>query len=78
MRLTLDGSWLGVLVSERTPLAGRISSVLKLAQEVMTPDRFALLPVRFGPGEWTLSHRLLNWPRIDEADDELSVTTPSS
>jgi hypothetical protein len=77
-RLGLAGSWLVVLVSERTPLTGRIPWVLELGQEVMSPNRFAVLPVRFGPGDWSLPRAFELYPRIEEADDDLRVITPGS
>jgi len=77
-RLGLAGSWLVVLVSERTPLTGRIPWVLELGQEVMSPNRFAVLPVRFGPGDWSVPQVLERYPRIEEVDADLCVIAPDS
>jgi len=77
-RLGLAGSWLVVLASECTPLTGRIPWVLELAQEVLSPGLYAVLPVRFGPADWSLPPELERYPRIEEIDDDLCVTVPGS
>ena len=78
IRLGLDDSWLVVLVSERTPLTGRIPWVLKLTQEEMPSGHFAVLPVHVGPADWSLPPMLERYPRIEELDDDLCVIEPSS
>jgi len=62
----------------RTPLTGRIPWVLELGQEVMSPNRFAVLPVRFGPGDWSVPQVLERYPRIEEVDADLCVIAPDS
>ena len=77
-RLGLPGSWLVVLISERTPLTGRIPWVLQLAREVMAPGLYAVLPVRYGPADWPLPQPLAGHPRIEELDDDLCVIARGS
>ena len=77
-RLGRKGSWLAVLVSELTPLGGRISWVLELAQAVMPRSRFALLPVQMGADEWRLQPELERFPRIEEVDGDLCVVGADS
>jgi hypothetical protein len=76
-RLSLAGSWLVVLVSERTPPGGRIQWVLELARETLSPARFAVLPVHHGTDDWSLPRDLAGFPRIEEKGDDLCVTGPA-
>jgi hypothetical protein len=72
-RLGLDGSWLVVLISERTPQIGRIPWVLELARDTMPPSHYAILPVRYGPDAWSLPQFYEGHPRIEELGDDLCV-----
>ena len=75
-RIGMHGSWLVVLVSERTPLNDRIPWVLELARETMPPNRFAVLPVLFEADDWSLPQVYDGFPRIEELGDDLCVIGP--
>lgn len=78
IKLGNPDAWLVALVSERTKDIERIRWALDLARETMQRGRFALLPVRCEPPDWTLPAELRGYPRIEARGDDLVRISPES
>jgi hypothetical protein len=71
-------AWLVAVVSERARHIERLTWALDLARKTMPPNRYAFLPVRYGPGFWVLPQAILDYPRLELRGDDLGRIMPDS